>query len=38
MIFASNDVRTGLLTREEGFKIAKKFDEKEPKALDYYLK
>ena len=35
--FASNDVRAGLLTREEGFKIAKKYDEKEPKALKYYL-
>ena len=35
--FASSDVRAGLLTREEGFKIAKKYDEREPKALDYYL-
>lgn len=36
---ACRDVRTGLLTREEGFKLAKKFDSKEPtKALNYYLK
>lgn len=36
--FASQDVRAGLLTREEGFKIAKKYDEVEPDSLKYYLK
>ena len=36
--FVSQDVRNGLMTREEAFKIAKKFDSKRPKALDYYLK
>ncbi len=35
--FASQDVRAGLMTREEGFEIAKKIDSKEPKTLDYYL-
>jgi len=35
---ASVDVRAGLLTREEGFEIAKKVDAERPGALDYYLK
>ena len=36
--FVSQDVRNGLMTREEAFKIAKKYDSKRPKSLDYYLK
>ena len=36
--FVSQDIRAGLMTREEGFKIAKKIDAERPKALDYYLK
>lgn len=35
---ASQDVRAGLLTREEGFKLAKKYDTERPPGLDYYLK
>ena len=35
---ASQDVRAGLLTREEAFELAKKYDSQRPKALDYYLK
>jgi N-acetyl sugar amidotransferase len=35
---ASMDVRAGLLTREEGFELAKKYDSERPAALDYYLK
>lgn len=35
---ASQDVRAGLLTREEGFELAKKYDPKRPEILDYYLK
>jgi N-acetyl sugar amidotransferase len=35
---ASTDVRSGLLTREEGFELAKNFDSERPEALDYYLK
>lgn len=34
---ASMDVRAGLLTREEGFELAKQFDSERPGALDYYL-
>ncbi len=34
---ASADVRAGLLTREEGFELAKKMDAERPEALDYYL-
>ena len=34
---ASADVRAGLLTREEGFELARKHDTERPKALDYYL-
>ena len=36
--FASQDVRSGLLTREEGFDLASKVDTKRPESLDYYLK
>jgi len=35
---ASADVRAGLLTREEGFELAKKADMERPEALDYYLR
>jgi N-acetyl sugar amidotransferase len=35
---ASQDVRAGLVSREEGFELAKKHDPKPPKILDYYLK
>ena len=35
---ASEDVRRGLLTREEGMELAKEFDSQRPHALDYYLK
>lgn len=34
---ASTDVRRGLLTREEGFQLAKQFDTQRPHALDFYL-
>ena len=34
---ASDDVRRGTLTREEGFLLAKKFDTQRPHALDYYM-
>lgn len=34
---ASFDVRAGLLTREEGFDLARKHDTERPGALDYYL-
>ncbi len=34
---ASVDVRTGLVTREEGFALANKHDAERPDALDYYL-
>ena len=37
-IHASTDVRRGLLTREEGFELAKKFDTQRPHALDFYLR
>jgi N-acetyl sugar amidotransferase len=37
-IHASEDVRRGLLTREEGFELAKKYDSQRPHVLDYYLK
>jgi N-acetyl sugar amidotransferase len=36
--FASQDVRAGLISREEGFNLAVKTDSKRPKTLDYYLK
>lgn len=35
---ASVDVRNGLLTREEGFELANKYDSECPEALNYYLK
>lgn len=35
--FVSQDVRAGLMTREEGFNIAYENDTIRPKALDYYL-
>lgn len=35
---ASMDVRNGLLTREEGFMLARQFDPVRPEALDYFLK
>lgn len=34
---ASQDVRAGLITREEGFDLAKQFDQPRPKVMDYYL-
>jgi N-acetyl sugar amidotransferase len=34
---ASVDVRAGLLTREEGFDLARRHDTERPGALDYYL-
>lgn len=35
---ASQDVRNGLLTREEGLELISKHDQERPGALDYYLK
>ncbi len=35
---ASVDVRNGLLTREEAFKLIKNYDQERPHAMDYYLK
>ncbi len=35
--FVSQDIRAGLMTREEGFKIINEMDSKRPKALDKYL-
>ena len=35
--FASQDVRTGLMTREEAFELAAKVDAERPETLDYYL-
>ena len=34
---ASVDVRNGLLSREEGFELAKRYDREIPQALAYYL-
>ena len=34
---ASQDIRAGLLTREEGFELIRKLDPKRPDQLDYYL-
>lgn len=34
---ASTDVRRGLITREEGFELAKAHDSQRPHALDFYL-
>jgi N-acetyl sugar amidotransferase len=36
--FASQDVRAGLLTREEAFDLAAEVDAERPETLDYYLK
>ena len=36
-VHASMDIRQGILTRDEGMKIAKRYDSLEPKVLDYYL-
>jgi N-acetyl sugar amidotransferase len=36
--FASQDVRAGLMTREEAFDLAAAVDAERPEALDYYLK
>lgn len=36
--FASQDVRAGIISREDGFDLAVKTDVKRPKTLDYYLK
>lgn len=35
---ASIDVRNGLLTRDEAFKLIREYDPVRPEALDYYLK
>ena len=35
---AAQDVRNGLLTREEGFDLAKKYDSERPPTIDYFLK
>jgi N-acetyl sugar amidotransferase len=35
---ASDDVRRGIITREEGFELAKEYDTQRPHALDFYLK
>lgn len=35
--FAVQDVRSGILTREQGFELHKKHDPVRPKILDYYL-
>lgn len=37
-IHATEDVKRGILTREEGFELAKRCDTERPEALDYYLK
>ena len=37
-VHASEDVRRGLITREEGFELAKKYDIQKPHALKYYMK
>ncbi len=34
---ASQDVRNGLITRDEGFALIRKYDPERPEALDYYL-
>ena len=36
-VHASEDVRRGLITREEGFELAKKYDIQKPHALKYYM-
>jgi N-acetyl sugar amidotransferase len=35
-IQASDDIRAGLMTREEGFKIRKRYEQIEPKSLEYF--
>lgn len=35
---ASQDVRNGLLSREEGFELAVKFDRQKPQVMEYFLK
>ena len=35
--FASQDVRAGIITREEGFELAKEYDLDEPEVLQYFL-
>ena len=35
--FAAQDVRAGIITREEGFELAKEFDLDEPEVLEYFL-
>ncbi|NQT90386.1 MAG: N-acetyl sugar amidotransferase, partial [Candidatus Omnitrophica bacterium] len=35
---ATNDIRTGLLTRQEAFELIKKYDAERPKIMDHYLK
>ncbi len=35
---AAQDVRAGLLTREEGFELAKRYDTERPDVMDYLLK
>lgn len=37
-VHVSQDVKRGLMTREEGLEVAKKYDSQRPHALDYYLK
>jgi hypothetical protein len=34
---ASQDVRAGILTREQGFEMIKKYDSKRPDVMDDYL-
>jgi N-acetyl sugar amidotransferase len=36
--FAAQDIRAGLMTREEAFDIASKIDAERPEILDYYLR
>lgn len=36
--FGAQDVRAGLMTREEAFELARKYDQERPESLDYYLK
>ncbi|HMO18050.1 MAG TPA: N-acetyl sugar amidotransferase [Oligoflexia bacterium] len=36
-VHASDDVRRGLITREEGMELSKEFDSQRPHALDFYL-
>jgi N-acetyl sugar amidotransferase len=36
-IQASDDIRAGLMTREEGFEIIQKYERIEPKSLEYFM-